>query len=229
PVVFEGAISRPSCCKLDTDKFVAFYKGSGGKAYACAFTVSGTTPTAGALKEIDSNAISSTSIECAQLDTDKFVIAWSIPDSWCKLEICAVSGTTISEGTEYQFEENLPFSYVGMAKVNGSHFIIVYRGGASDGQYRYCTFSGLSITAGVGEGDFGYLPNAGSCDDTDVCLLSALKVAAVYWDSEYSDSWAVVGDYTPGWSGKISGVTNPAKIMGVDVANIAKVKGVASA
>ncbi len=30
-----------------------------------------------------------------------------------------------------------------------------------------------------------------------------------------------------GWTGKISGVTNPAKIMGVDVANIAKVKGVA--
>ena len=30
-----------------------------------------------------------------------------------------------------------------------------------------------------------------------------------------------------GWSGKISGVTNPAKIMGVDKANIAKVKGVA--
>lgn len=30
----------------------------------------------------------------------------------------------------------------------------------------------------------------------------------------------------PGWTGKISGVTNPAKIMGVPVANIAKVKGV---
>lgn len=30
-----------------------------------------------------------------------------------------------------------------------------------------------------------------------------------------------------GWSGKVSGVTDPAKVMGVDVANIAKVKGVA--
>jgi len=29
-----------------------------------------------------------------------------------------------------------------------------------------------------------------------------------------------------GWTGKISGVTNPAKIMGVDVANIHSVKGV---
>jgi len=35
-------------------------------------------------------------------------------------------------------------------------------------------------------------------------------------------------DYTlPGWTGKVSGVTNPAKVMGVDVANIAKVHGVA--
>lgn len=38
----------------------------------------------------------------------------------------------------------------------------------------------------------------------------------------------LVIDYTPppGWTGKISGVTNPAKIMGVDVANIKSVKGV---
>lgn len=34
-------------------------------------------------------------------------------------------------------------------------------------------------------------------------------------------------DYTPGWVGKISGVTNPAKVMGVAVADIAEVKGVA--
>lgn len=31
----------------------------------------------------------------------------------------------------------------------------------------------------------------------------------------------------PGWTGKISGVTNPAKVMGIAVANVAKVKGVA--
>ena len=35
------------------------------------------------------------------------------------------------------------------------------------------------------------------------------------------------GAEAAGWSGKISGVTNPAKVMGVDVANIAKVKGIA--
>lgn len=42
--------------------------------------------------------------------------------------------------------------------------------------------------------------------------------------------WGLVGFIAPpaaGWTGKISGVTNPAKIMGVEVANIATVKGIA--
>lgn len=47
----------------------------------------------------------------------------------------------------------------------------------------------------------------------------------VYDYDEMFEEW---GD-PPGWQGKISGVTNPAKVMGVDKANIAKVKGVASA
>ena len=33
-------------------------------------------------------------------------------------------------------------------------------------------------------------------------------------------------NYTVGWSGKISGITDPAKVAGVDKANIAKVKGI---
>ena len=37
----------------------------------------------------------------------------------------------------------------------------------------------------------------------------------------------VAVNYTPGWSGKMSGVASPAKVMGVAAANIATVKGVA--
>lgn len=52
-------------------------------------------------------------------------------------------------------------------------------------------------------------------------------------ETEYTllpDDEVSLGGYfaVVGWTGKISGVTNPAKIMGVDVANIAKVKGVVS-
>ncbi|GAH38091.1 unnamed protein product [marine sediment metagenome] len=50
---------------------------------------------------------------------------------------------------------------------------------------------------------------------------------AVYdWVADQTISLKGIGA-EPGWTGKVSGVTNPAKIMGVPVANIAKVKGVA--
>lgn len=48
-------------------------------------------------------------------------------------------------------------------------------------------------------------------------------------DAYFDEKMSIYCDYTPtvvGWTGKISGVTNPAKVMGVDVANIAKVKGI---
>ena len=38
--------------------------------------------------------------------------------------------------------------------------------------------------------------------------------------------WELQFGEVPGWTGKISGVTNPAKVMGVDVASIKSVKGV---
>jgi len=47
------------------------------------------------------------------------------------------------------------------------------------------------------------------------------------YDSSITYAPKLIIEYTPlGWTGKISGVTNPAKIMGVDVANIKSVKGV---
>jgi len=65
--------------------------------------------------------------------------------------------------------------------------------------------------------------------------IDALQIGVNLKSRSVEDTYArctqvyVEVDYTPppGWTGKISGVTNPAKIMGVAAANIAKVKGVA--
>lgn len=38
--------------------------------------------------------------------------------------------------------------------------------------------------------------------------------------------YSIYCNYSVGWQGKISGITNPAKIMGIPVADIAKVKGI---
>ena len=49
-----------------------------------------------------------------------------------------------------------------------------------------------------------------------------------YSTSAFKDKHSIYGTYSPaGWTGKISGVTNPAEVAGVAAANIAKVKGVA--
>lgn len=98
------------------------------------------------------------------------------------------------------------------------------------------TFSGLDMDVQTGD----YI----GCHGT---------AGSIEYTNNPSDLWSKSGDYIPctsetfpfvtinraislygigatppvGWTGKISGVTNPAKIMGVEVANIAKVKGVA--
>jgi len=66
-------------------------------------------------------------------------------------------------------------------------------------------------------------------DDRSTHAFNCLRAGYSY-DSSIEFAPKLVIEYTPlvvGWTGKISGVTNPAKIMGVAVANIAKVKGVA--
>jgi len=66
-------------------------------------------------------------------------------------------------------------------------------------------------------------------DDIDALQIGVeIQGIGIRWT--YCSEVYVEVDYTPvGWQGKISGVSNPAKVMGVDAANIAKVKGVASA
>lgn len=64
-------------------------------------------------------------------------------------------------------------------------------------------------------------------DDHDSATGSdnLVYVRAYEYDTTLACKLEIV--YTPpGWTGKVSGVTNPAKVMGVSAANIAKVKGV---
>ncbi|GAI85969.1 unnamed protein product, partial [marine sediment metagenome] len=104
PVAFElaGSTAYNRCCKLDTDKFVAFYtRGTDNKA--CAFTVSNTTPTAGAIKTIDT-AFSIDALDCCQLDTDKFLVVWWWDDTG---PICVAASSKISMASGYKRAEDV--------------------------------------------------------------------------------------------------------------------------
>jgi len=70
-----------------------------------------------------------------------------------------------------------------------------------------------------------YLANGGGAEAGGIAAWPA-NVALTSEPYQYS----IYGTYTGlGWAGKIAGVTDPAYIGGVDIADIAEVKGVASA
>ena len=93
-----------------------------------------------------------------------------------------------------------------------------------------------AVSIAVGIGDY-----IGCYFDTGNIYLAITGYAGLMWvNGEFIDpndttnySLGIqdaisLGGYigVAGWAGKISGVTNPAKIMGIDVANIKSVKGV---
>ncbi|MBU1067563.1 hypothetical protein KKE60_07225 [Patescibacteria group bacterium] len=70
---------------------------------------------------------------------------------------------------------------------------------------------------------------ATNVNNADVKANEFVQWFTTSWADRTDLDTAYVYTYETGWTGKISGVVNPAKIMGVDVANIASVNGVASA
>lgn len=96
------------------------------------------------------------------------------------------------------------------------------------------TFSGLNMD--VVTGDYiGIYFSAGNLE-ADTTGAGMWYITGDYipcssqtftWSSKAYEALSLYGEGSlAGWTGKVSGVTNPAKVMGIDVANINKVKGV---
>lgn len=64
-----------------------------------------------------------------------------------------------------------------------------------------------------------------AANQTDVKAGEYICVYETSWLDEPSADGAYRVSWVQPWAGKISGVTNPAKVMGIAVADIAKVKG----
>ena len=188
-----GATQYTSCCKLDTDKFVVVYEDSGdsGKCKAVAVTVSGTTiGTWGTIIELDTNDCDFTG--CCQLDTDKFVAVWAGGTGKIgQAKVCTVSGTTITAGTLATFESG-SVNYNSVAKIDSTHFVVVYEddADADKGKSNYCSFSGTTITVGTPE-EF----ESGAIRYSSVALISSNKIVIAFQDDADSDKGkAIIGD-----------------------------------
>lgn len=203
PVQFEdGKTDTKGCCKLDTDKFAVVYRDRGDSDYpkACAFSVSGTIPTAGAIVSLEENGASYP--RCAQLDTDKFVVAWNrYGDATGQATICTVSTLTITVGSLAEFSDSTPYG-IGIDKIDSTHFAISYQDGSGgNGVSHLCSFSGTTITTST-EDTF----NAADTSSADICLISSNKVVVVYRDEADASNIgeAIIGDIPPAVTEKTS-------------------------
>lgn len=183
----------PSVCKLDTDKFVIAWKdgGDSSKMKVIVATVSGTVPSFGTEQDIDVDSCGNTSL--AQLDTDKFVLAWvNNTEGNVKIEICTVSTTTVTEGAEVELDASAVW-YVDVAYIDATHFVVVYEdvGNSEKGTSRYCSFSGTTITLGNEE-----VFHDAQTAYVSICLIGTGKVAVCYQDdADASDiGEAIIGD-----------------------------------
>jgi len=110
------------------------------------------------------------------------------------------------------------FDLAGEVLTNGVVYILNLLGDGDDtakGEYYqiYLDFDGATAVASYYVGDDYGAPES----PWTVAAEGTTKDYSIYCNYPY---------VPPGWQGKISGITNPAKIMGIPVAGIVKVKGI---
>jgi len=188
--VFEDLIKNCNICPLDTDKYFVIYQDDtdADKCKACAFTVSGTTTTVGAIKEIEADDSSYTA--CCQLNVDKVAIMFK-DLSVANLDytaICTISGTTITVGA-IQSIGNDSCKGFGVCRVSGYSYITSYLNAATDGVLRYNFIDGTTVTLGT-ESIF----DANMSNYSDICLLGDRTIGIGY-EGAGDDTYAIAGYY----------------------------------
>ena len=148
-----------SAVLVDTNKvFIAHY-GSSGTLYGIVCTISGTTITAGTDTQLSTESASYQYASAVLVDTDKVFVAHRSSSNYLNGVVCAISGTTITAGTDtllssgtntyyYASAVKLDTNKVFIAHGNGSYLYGVV-GNATDFTARAATnrIQGLTKTA----------------------------------------------------------------------------------
>jgi hypothetical protein len=229
--VFDSAIVYDiNAATLDSTHFIIAYQDGGNSNYGTAIvgvTDGGTTISSYGSENVFNNAaIEYTAV--TKLDATHFVIGYG--DSGNSEHGTAIvgvtdGGTTISSyGSENVFNATTT-TYNAIATLDSTHFIITYKdsGGAGYGCARKGTVSGTTISSYDTEQTF----NSALTKYISVETLNATDYTLVYEDDGGADYGCGRVWGTPsGWSGTIMSVSNPAKVMGIAVADITSVAGI---
>jgi len=135
-----------TCSKLDTDKFVHCWEDSGNDPNCTVGTVSTRTITLGTTTAFGLYSDVAGGISSAQLDTDKFVLAWQNDNTRTRVKAATVSGTTITAGTSVVMTEDSTI-LVGSAQLDTDKFVTCFNDAQSDGVCEVATVSTRTITA----------------------------------------------------------------------------------
>lgn len=144
------SLNYGSLAQLTTDKAVTCHRNLDGGSfysYAQVVTVSGTTPTYGALYQYPANASVNTQQDICCPSTSNFVICFRDggDSNHGKLIAGTVSGTTITLGTEVEFlAAAITLPRIGI--IDSTHVVFFYKDASNHSQIGIATVSGNTIS-----------------------------------------------------------------------------------
>jgi hypothetical protein len=152
-VFFNGQPSYVKVIKVDTDKALAVWNSTSGKAVV--LSISGTTVTAGTVIDYQSTYYGNFPQLCL-LDVNKVILMNGSASDLMGIVI-TISGTTITAGPRSNIIPGTTTSYFRITKMTINHFLVVYANGSG-----YCYVS-LFTTSG-----------------TTISFLSSVMISSVY-------------------------------------------------
>jgi len=172
-----------SSCKLDSTHFVVALNDGYGHGNARIGTVSGTVISYGS--EYTYNSAATSHISAATLDATHFVVGYRdySGNSYGRIKVGTVSGTSISFGSEYNFNE-ANTEYISITSLSSAKFVVTYKdtGGSGYGCAKIGTVSGSMITYGS-----EYCYNEAATIYNSVSVLDATHFVIGYNDDGGAD------------------------------------------
>lgn len=176
--------------KADTDKFVAFYRGTSNFGLARAATVTGTTIGAFGTEAAYNSALTTNQYAC-RVDTDKVAVAYQDNGNGNRGTLCVgtLVGTTITFGAEFAYTGDEICYYTSMEPLTTTELAVVYAQTSSyAGLGRRATITGTNVSFNDPQ-QYEALnvryPNVSVVDSDTILLLWALST---------NENWGLVVD-----------------------------------